>query len=308
MAFTSPPPAPQRGDRATFSSRMDAFLIWLVGLVGQLNAFLASLTTLAAGGANTFSFIFDGTTADGDPGTGKVRLGSSSQNGSVVMRLDSQAASGGDISNFLAALQAGTSNVKGSVRLQKVADTSSWLLFDITNVATASGYFNLTLTPRGSSTVSPFAANDTLIVFFDRKGDRGDSGGTPTQQQIRDAVGTLPIVNGGTGGTTAEVARQNLGVKAAGTEPIATGGTGATTAAQALGNLGGMPATGGKFLGPIVVPSGTAQRPALTFGDDNTTGFYWVSDGVLGISCKGVLVAKFSANGIETVKITQTQV
>lgn len=308
MAFTSPPPAPQRGDRTTFSSRTDAFLIWLVGLVGQLNAFLASLTTLAAGGANTFSFTFDTAIADSDPGTGKLRLGSTTQNGAVVMRLDTQAASGGDVSTFLAALQSGTSNIKGSVRLQKVADTSSWLLFDITDIATASGYFNLSLVPRGSSTVSPFAANDTLVVFFDRKGDRGDSGGTPSQADIRAAIGTLPIVNGGTGATTAEVARQNLGVKAVGTEPIATGGTGATTAAQALGNLGGMPATGGKFLGPVGVPVGSAQRPAITFGDDNTTGFYWVSDGVLGISCKGVPIVRISANGIESVKVTQTPV
>ena len=51
-----------------------------------------------------------------------------------------------------------------------------------------------------------------------------------------------PVSKGGTGATTAAVARTNLGVKACGTYdtlPVAKGGTGATTAAAALENLGG---------------------------------------------------------------------
>lgn len=212
MALTSPPPAPQRGDRTTFSPRMDAFLRWLVALVPQLNSFLSSITTLAVGGANTFSYVFDTATDDSDPGNGKIRLGSSTQSGAVVIRIDNQAASGGDVTAFLAALQAGTSNVKGSIRLQRVNDPSAWLLFDVTNVATASGYLNLTVTPRTGSGAAPFAKDDTLAVFFDPKGDRGDGGNTPTAAEIRTAIGTLDIAHGGTGATTAEVARANLGV------------------------------------------------------------------------------------------------
>ena len=51
-----------------------------------------------------------------------------------------------------------------------------------------------------------------------------------------------PIAKGGTGATTAEAARENLGVKSCGTYdilPIAQGGTGKTTAAEALEALGG---------------------------------------------------------------------
>lgn len=309
MAISSPPPAPQRGDRATFSARMDAFLIWLVGLPAQLNTFLSSLTTLAAGGANTFSYTFDSATADADPGSGKLRLGSSTQNGSVVIRLDNTAASGGDITAFLAALQGGTSNIKGSIRLQRVNDTSVWMLFDITNVATVPTYSNLTVVPRASSSASPFAANDTLVVFFDKKGDRGDGGNTPTQQQMRDAVGTLPIENGGTGATTAGTARANLGVKAAGTEPISTGGTGATTAAAALANLGGMPKSGGAFAGPVRFASGSQGAPSIGFEGDGAhdTGFFHMGDGAIGVACNGVLVGIFTTNGLEVRKIVQTQ-
>lgn len=305
MALSSPPPAPQRGDRATFSSRVDAFLLWLVGIIPQLNALISSITTLAAGGANSFAYTFDSATADADPGVGKLRLGSTTQNGAVVMRVDMTAGNGGDISGFLASLAAGTSNIKGSVRMQKVNDVTAWLLFDVTAVATPVGYANLTLTPRASSGASPFANNDTLMVFFSKQGDKGTSGGTPTSQEIRDAVGTLPIVNGGTGATTAAQALANLGAKAVGTETVATGGTGATTASQALTNLGAMPRTGGAFTGQVSFPGGTQAAPSISF--DSDTGFFPIGDGVIGIVCNGVLVGRIDSTGIYAIRLQQTQ-
>lgn len=260
MALSSPPPAPQRGDRATFSQRVDAFLLWLTGIIPQLNSFISSITTLAAGGANSFSYTFDTSTADADPGTGKLRLGSAPQNGAVVMRIDNAAGSGGDISGFLASLAAGTSNVKGSVRLQRVNDVSAWLLFDVTAVATPSGYANLTLTPRAGSSASPFANNDTLMVFFDKQGDRGTSGGTPTSQEIRDAVGTLPIVNGGTGGTTAAVARANLGALGADTGLVK---------GQPNGSVGTQFLSGGAGpLATLTAGSATVDQVPLIIGND----------------------------------------
>lgn len=211
-SLPSPPPAPQRGDRSTFSQRVDAFLIWLVALIPQLNAFLATITSLAAGGANSFSFVFDTATGDANPGAGKVRLGSSTQNSANVLRVALNPANGGDLSTFMTALQAGSSNVKASVRLQKMVDVGVYVLYDVTSVSFAAGYFNLALVPRASSAPNPFVANDVVMVFFDPKGDRGDGGNTPTAQEMRDAIGTLAVANGGTGGTTPVTARASLGV------------------------------------------------------------------------------------------------
>lgn len=210
-AFTPPPAAPQRGDRATFSTRMDAFLSWLVALIPQLNTFIANLNARDLGGANTFIYTFDTATADGDPGAGKLRLDTATQNNANVLRLDTATGGGVDISDFLASLAAGTSNIKGSVRLQRVNDPAAWILFDVTSVPAGTGYRNLAVIARSSSGPSPFANGDSIAVFVNRNGDKGDSGGTPTQAEIRAAVGTMPIANGGTGATTAAAARANLG-------------------------------------------------------------------------------------------------
>jgi hypothetical protein len=89
------------------------------------------------------------------------------------------------------------------------------MILDITGVQGATTYRGIIATVRAYSTPNPFAAGDSLAVFLQRNGDKGDSGGTPTQQQIRDAVGVMGVVNGGTGANTAAGALSNLGAAAA---------------------------------------------------------------------------------------------
>lgn len=67
--------------------------------------------------------------------------------------------------------------------------------------------------------------------------ENGGTGAT-TSEEARQNLGInlpLPVENGGTGGTTAEEARQNLGINLP--LPIENGGTGATTAGEARENL-----------------------------------------------------------------------
>lgn len=209
--FTPPPPAPQRGDRVTFSNRVDAFLTWLVAIIAQLNTFVAGLNARDAGGAYTFGFTFDAVTADSDPGPGKLRLGSTVQNNAIELRIDNAADSGIDIAAFLSGLQSGTSNTKGSVRLEKAKAPGTSLLFDILAITNKTGYSNLTVINRGGSSASPFVNGDALLAYFSRAGDKGDGGGTPSNQQIRDAIGVLPVTSGGTGANTADAALAALG-------------------------------------------------------------------------------------------------
>ena len=284
MAISSPPPAPQRGDRATFSSRVDAFLTWLVALIPQLNSFLATITALASGGANSFAFTFDAATGDSNPGPGKIRFGSSTQNSANVLRVAVNPANGGDLVNFMTSLQSGTSNVKASVRIQKVVDVGVYLLYDVTSVAFAAGYFNLALVPRASSTTSPFSANDTVMVFFDPKGDRGDGGNTPTAQDMRNAIGTLPIENGGTNATTAAEARQSLGVP--GTDQVVRLGIGNSSARTYL-ESGSAPNIS------AILDSGNEDRVALTVSNAGNNS----ASAVMQFHRKGVYAAYF---GLDT--------
>jgi len=156
----------------------------------EVNATLAALNALAAGGAYAFPYVFDSSTVDGDPGIGKIRLGSTSQNTATVMRMDVQIVGGVDISNVLADLRAATSAVKGSIRLVKMTDPGKWIIFDVTAVALPSGYRNLTVSARAASGANPFTNGDALLVYIDRNGDAG------TVPGATELVATIPVPAG----------------------------------------------------------------------------------------------------------------
>ena len=95
---------------------------------------------------------------------------------------------------------------------------------------------------------------------------------------LGNTTGALPIANGGTGATTVAGARNALGLgNTSGYLPIANGGTGAATAAAARTALGVMPLAGGAFTGKI-----TTKGIKLTSGVDYGTDKSKVSSPVAG--------------------------
>lgn len=176
-ALTDPGQLPnQLQDQQTFDANMAYVIDMLPERARQENELAANMSMFAAGGAYAFPYVFDSSTADADPGVGKLRLSSATQNAaSIVMRMDLQAVGGADMTNVLADLRAATSAVKGSVRLVKMTDPSKWLIYDVTAVAIPTGYRNLTMTWRatGGGQASPFANGDALMVYIDRNGDAG---------------------------------------------------------------------------------------------------------------------------------------
>jgi hypothetical protein len=143
---------------------------------GEVNATAAAITSMAAGGAFAIPYTFSSTTTDGDPGAGFLRLSSATQNASTVIRLD---LTGADLSTWTSVIDTfddSTSTVKGHILLQKSDDTTKWLLFSVTSLASPSGYKNVTVVPVASSAASPFTNGNSLTLKFQRTGDVGTAG------------------------------------------------------------------------------------------------------------------------------------
>jgi hypothetical protein len=191
MALTPPPAAPQRGDRTTFASRVDAFITWLINFVTELVALVANLDSIAAGGAYAIPYKFSSSTADTDPGVWWLRLNSATQGSVTVIRVSNIGLDGKDWSSLYDSVQASTSATKGSIKVTKLSDPSKWIVFDITGgISNPGGYRNIIGTVRNISGANPFADGDGLILQIQRTGDKGDTGNSPLQLLAQSTVST----------------------------------------------------------------------------------------------------------------------
>lgn len=66
-----------------------------------------------------------------------------------------------------------------------------------------------------------------------------------------------------------------------------------------------LPIAGGALSGPLITSAGTVTAPAIAFAADTNTGFYRVSEDVIGVAINGTLIATFSAAGIRTTQDLQ---
>lgn len=173
-------PDPATDTPQAFNEKAAAMVLAQRKLPGQINATVTEMkdivsqaAVIAAGGAFAIPYFFDATTTDADPGAGKLRLSSATQNAATVMRLD-LASAGQDYTTLIDTFDDSSSAVKGSIRLVKQGDLTKWMTFNLTALATPSGYRNLTVVCTDSSTTSPFANGDALMLSFQRTGDKGD--------------------------------------------------------------------------------------------------------------------------------------
>jgi hypothetical protein len=181
MALTPPTTAPLRTMSQTdFDAAVAARIAWDTTNVSELTAFQAALTSIAAGTAFAIPYTFSTTTTDSDPGAGFLRLSSATQNASTVIRADLAGADGSTWTSVIDTFDDSTSAIKGQILLVKLGDATKWLAFNVTALASPSGYKNLTVTNVASSAASPFANNDSLVMKFTRNGDKGDTGPTGT--------------------------------------------------------------------------------------------------------------------------------
>lgn len=168
-------PDPATDSPAVFSQKAAATVLAQKNMIPQINAALSGINSLAAGGAYALGYTFDTATADADPGAGKLRLDNAVQNTATTLRLDTTVG-GQDYTSVIDTFDDSTSAIKGTIRLVKMGDTSKWMLFNVTAMASPTGYRNLSVTCIGSSSASPFVNGDGVMLHFQRTGDQGAFG------------------------------------------------------------------------------------------------------------------------------------
>lgn len=168
VIFTPPPPTPQRGDRSTFSSRVDAFLTWLITkFIPELIGLQSNLTSVAAGGAYAIPYIWGGGINAGQ---------ADSQSVTNVLGITNVNSAGQSVLPLLQQFDASSSAVKGQIRIVAASDSSRWLVFNVTS-RSDSGSFQIV---RGgvvqATGNNPFIVNELVLLYFQRTGDKGENG------------------------------------------------------------------------------------------------------------------------------------
>ena len=85
-------------------------------------------------GGATFDYTYSITTTSGDPGRGNLRLNNSTQTSATISYLSVLDDSGNDIKAFLETIDSVTSTIKGYMRISNKADSTQFILFQITKI------------------------------------------------------------------------------------------------------------------------------------------------------------------------------
>lgn len=136
-------------------------------------AFWGFLTEGAYGGAITIDSLFDTGTSNADPGSGKWRLSNGTQTTALALYIDLTSNDGIAIAAILDSLNNSTSATKATLRIHNRFDVTKFLIFNVTNVITHTGYRELTIASGIGSTSSPFNASDEALLSFSVTGNAG---------------------------------------------------------------------------------------------------------------------------------------
>ncbi|GAB3416616.1 hypothetical protein NX774_12255 [Massilia agilis] len=203
MTITSKMPAqlPSQARPDTLDVDTENVFAALPAIVAEMDATAASMNAYSAGTAYAIPYTFDATTTDADPGAGKIRFDNATQSSTTTLRLDLVGSNGVDYTPLLDSFDASTSAVKGQLRIEKAADPTKFIAFNVTGRAAPAGYRNIAVSYVGISGANPFATGDALILKFQRTGDKGDTPSLVTGVlHLRDEKPTNSVGGTSTGG------------------------------------------------------------------------------------------------------------
>lgn len=166
----------QSQDQNTFDGNFANYFANLVLRGKQENDLAANLNSVAAGGAYALPFKIQGSAATvGGPAGGNFCV---IGNGTGIL-IDTKDARGIWAGGVFSSTTATSSGVKGAVRIVKQGDPSVWSLYNLTSAYSQDsgglfGYFEIAYV-SSSGTFNP---DDAVMLYFQRTGDKGDTGAT----------------------------------------------------------------------------------------------------------------------------------
>jgi hypothetical protein len=207
--FLDPTQMPsQDDDQIPFDNKMAAVLRGLPTFGAEVNATAANLNSIAAGGAYAIPYTWGlgVNSAIGFDVGGKIALGNGADNNATnvapanatIICVDTKDSGGLPVSASLVSTTAGNASVlKGHIRVVKVGEPSKWARFAVKDFGLNSAlYGTFFVNFIESSVPNPFAAGDAVMLFFQRTGDKGDTGplNVYPMLHVRDekASGTAP--------------------------------------------------------------------------------------------------------------------
>jgi hypothetical protein len=206
-------------------------------------------------GGAAFEYAYDSSsTADSDPGTGKIKFSNTTFSSASFLYINETDANSLLSTSFLETIDDSTSNIKGHFSVADKADPLVYTLFTITGAHTKSGsYYKV---PVGYVSGDTTMTDETaVVVTFQRTGDKGDTGltgatgvaGTDGATGIQGASGVGATgsqgIQGASGSTGPQGSQGASGVGATGLQG-ASGATGTAGTNGATGTSGTNGATG----------------------------------------------------------------
>lgn len=173
-------PDPANDIPTVFSQKAAAMVLAQRTMVPQINNTVANLNSLAAGGAYSIQYTFVASTSPIGFSTGGKLALEDGKNATTTARvfIDTKDVSGTLVTALLNDFNSSSSTVRGALRLQKIGDPTKWARFNVTGFVLQAGglYGWANVVPMDSSSSSPFADGDSVMMFFQRTGDKGDPG------------------------------------------------------------------------------------------------------------------------------------
>lgn len=185
---------------------------------------------LSAPGSSGYRYVWNTSTTSADPGTGNLCVNNATLSAATALYISETTDQAQVISAYMATWTSSTSTAKGTLRIIKDTDPSTFAIYGITGTLTDNGTWDsLTLVYLAGS--GSFVSGDKLRLEFVRTGDLGATGATGATG----AAGVVQSIVAGSNVTVNNTDPANPIVSATGV-PMATaihGATGKTTPVDA---------------------------------------------------------------------------